>query len=657
MNRRGGLQKKFFIALLIVGILPGVAALIATYLSSIESLKHSIGNGFQEIARSTAIRIASAVDTEIDRAVRLAIVPMLIRQTVEVSNRQYAGKSDAEVRTLLAAGAARWPTAHAKSGPTPLAVAQTTAYLKDWARETQYYVRVAITDSRGAVVASTDPQMPYLNAGQDWWQAVMSGKPGTVYVSSLRLDPILNKYVFDVAVPIPSEDQVNPIGVVGLVIRRDVLMNTILPIRIGETGHGMLLDTQGTPLICPVLPPTSHLIHEALLNQLVRDEPLWAVAEDDAHGGHNSIVAAAPVRFAHRLSQSSLGGERWFAFVRQQPEETFAPIYSLLFTVGLIGFGLVVVLASLGFLVGRRIVSPILVLRREAETLRRNVAALPEPIAPAQAETTHALAEIQTGDEIEDLAQTFNALRSSLEESLRTVKTQQEELIRREKLASVGQLLAALAHDLRNPLGVIRSSAQLVLEGKQNNAVQQEVARYIIDEVDRLTHRINDFLRYARQKPPEPKPTPPETVAQAALWQWKAQGGHERIELDQQFGAQLPQISIDPDQVKEALVNLLINAREAMPGGGRLSVITRAAAGNHVEIEVADTGGGIPRSHLERIFEPFFTTKEYGTGLGLTNVKRLIEDNGGTLNVYSEEGKGSRFVLRFPAGGHTMDAP
>ena len=654
--RTGGLQKKFFIALLIVGIVPGIAALIATYLSSIDSLKHSIGSGFQEIARSTAIRIASAVDTEIDRAVRLSIVPMLIRQTVQVANRQYVDKTEAEIRTILATGAAVWPRAHPKGRPTPLAIAQTNAYLKDWARETRYYVRAAITDSRGAVVATTDSGMPYLNAEQEWWRAVISGKPGTVYVSSLRLDPALNEYVFDVSVPIPGEDQVKPIGVVGLVIRRDVLMDTVLPIRIGETGHGMLLDTQGTPLICPVLPPTSHLIHVVLLNQLARDEPLWLVADDDAHGGHNSIVGAAPVRFAHRLSPLSLGGERWFAFVRQQPEETYAPIYSLLFTVGMIGFGLVVVLASLGFLVGRRIVSPILALRREAETLQRNVAALPESTVPHGTETGPGPGYIRKGDEIEDLARTFHAMRSSLEESFRTVKAQQEELIRREKLASVGQLLAALAHDLRNPLGVIRSSAQLVIEGRQDTAVQQEVARYIIDEVDKLTHRINDFLRYARQKPPEPKQIPPESVAQAALWQWKAQGGHEKIELETRFGEHLPPVLLDPDQVKEALVNLLINAREAMPSGGRLSVTTRAAAGNQVEIEVADTGGGIAPSHLERIFEPFFTTKEYGTGLGLTNVKRLIEDNGGVLQVLSEEGKGSRFVLRFPAAGRVDES-
>src|SRR5579885_1396198 len=106
MPRTGGLQKKFFVALLIVGTLPGVVALTATYLYSISSLKRSIGSGFQEIARSTAIRIAAAVDQEVDRAVRLARVPLLIRRVVDATNRQYAGRSEAEVRMLLAARAA-----------------------------------------------------------------------------------------------------------------------------------------------------------------------------------------------------------------------------------------------------------------------------------------------------------------------------------------------------------------------------------------------------------------------------------------------------------------------------------------------------------------------------------------------------------------------
>ncbi len=653
--RSGGLQKKFFISLLIVGMVPGIVALLATYLYSTDSLKHSIGNGFQEIARSTAIRIAATVDTEIDRARRLASVPVLIRQTVQQANRDYVGKKEAEVRGLLQAKEALWR----KAGPggQPPKRAETTLFLKNWVRESGHYVRVVITDRRGALVASSDPEAPFLYAKTEWWQETAVGDSSTAYVSSLHLDPLLNEYVFEVAVPIPGEDPREPLGAVGLVVRRDVLMNTILPIRVGETGHGMLMDTEGTPLICPVLPPTAHLIPEALLNQLASDTPLWLVADDDAHGGHNSIVGAAPVRFAHKLSPLSLGGFQWFSFVRQQPEETYAPIYNLLVTVGLIGFGLVVVLSSLGFIVGRRIVGPILALRREAEAIRLEAATLPESPSALSGRSQIGPAEIRTGDEIEDLANTFQAMRSALEESVRTIKSQQEELIRREKLASVGQLLAALAHDLRNPLGVIRSSAQLVIEDQQSPTVKQEVARYIIDEVDRLTHRINDFLRYARQKPPEPKQLPAEQIAQAAIVRWKAQGGYQHLVIDQRYGADLPPVYVDPDQVKEALVNLLINAREAMPDQGQVTITSRKGQEGTVEVEVADTGCGIPKAHLGRIFEPFFTSKEYGTGLGLTNVKRLVEDNGGTIEVRSEEGKGSRFIVRLPVSQAVAPEP
>ena len=641
--RAGRLQQKFFISLLIVGILPGVAALFATYLFSIDSVKHSIGSGFQEIARSTAIRIASAVDAEIDRAERLASVPLIVREVVEGANRAYAGRSPADVQALLHTRLARWTRGGREQ--SALLSKITVSYLHDWAHENSAYLRVVIADGHGAVVASTDPDAPYLNADREWWRAAVQVHGGEAYVSTLRYVPEMNDYVFEVAVPVLGRATGRPVGAVGLVIRRDVLMNTILPIHIGETGHGMLLDTEGTPLICPVLPPTAHLIPDALVAQLARDQPLWFVADDDAHGGHNSIVGAAPVRFTHTLSPLSLGGERWFSFVRQKPEETYAPIYALLVTVGLIGFGLVVVLASLGFLVGRKIVSPIVALQREADALRRSVSALPDDGPSA---TPAPAAEVRTGDEIEALARTFYAMRSALEGSLATVKAQHEELLRREKLASVGQLLAALAHDIRNPLGVIRSSAQLILETHQPGAVKEEVARYIIEEVDRLAHRINDFLRYARQKPPEPKDVRPDSLAEGSLAQWRAQGGHEKIRVETRFDSNLRAVSVDPDQVKEAIVNLLINAREAMPEGGMVTVTTRASEPGFVELEVADTGPGIPATHLERIFEPFFTTKDYGTGLGLTNVKRLIEDNGGSLVVQSEVGKGTGFVLRFP---------
>jgi signal transduction histidine kinase len=349
------------------------------------------------------------------------------------------------------------------------------------------------------------------------------------------------------------------------------------------------------------------------------------------------------------LTSSSLGGDHWYAFVRQAPEETYAPIYALLWTVGALGLALVVTLASLGFAVGSRIVRPITSLQREAEAIRHGLDRTTSGDNPALPPAPQA--DYRTGDEIEDLARSFRAMRNTLEENLRTIKLQQHELIRREKLASVGQLLAALAHDLRNPLGVIRSSAQVILEKRQDDAVREEVARYIMEEVDKLSHRINDFLRYARQKPPDFRTIAVEDVARSALWQWQAQGGLERLRIETRFGTNLPAVRIDPEQIKEALVNLLMNAREAMPAGGRVTMTTRRGDNGFIEIEIKDTGPGIAAAHLPRIFEPFFTTKEYGTGLGLTNVKRLIEDNGGILTVASTEGTGSVFVTSLPTAG------
>ena len=205
-------------------------------------------------------------------------------------------------------------------------------------------------------------------------------------------------------------------------------------------------------------------------------------------------------------------------------------------------------------------------LQRDSEGLRHTLAMPPHntitgltPVLPR---------EYHTGDEIEDPTTSFASMRQVLEENLRTIRSQQDELIRREKLASVGQLLAALAHDLRNPLGVIRSSAQVVLDGPQEEAIRQEMARYIIDEIDKLSRRIHDFLRYARQKPPDRQVVAAEDVMRAAQRQWEAQGGRERIRVAHRFGQNLPSIQVDPEQIKEALMNLLINAREAMPEGG-----------------------------------------------------------------------------------------
>ena len=663
---RRGLQKKFVASLLIVGFAPGIVALFATYLYSTHALKNAIGDSFQQIASATAHRIETMIDDEIDGARQLAAAAMTVRASVEEANRSYRTGDPEAVRAQLQARSGQWDRSRAGSDPSlPGFVSRTTLlYLRDWsAIRAATYQNILVTDEWGALVASTESDIGFLHGNELWWSEAYGGGRGHIYLSDIY-EQAPGVYLLDIAVPVFDHTGTQAIGVVKLVLRPDKLLKAIMEIRVGERGHGMLLNTEGTPLICPVLPPEAHLINVPLMRQLLQSTPGWVVAEDDAHGGHDSIVGYAPVHFTHALSGASLGGRAWYAFVRQDPAETYAPVYTLLRTVGLIGFGMVMVLASLGFYVGRLIVRPIVMLQEQADAIRRDVRGLASAARfdRALVGTADRQVAVRTGDELESLAQAFNQMAEALHESLKTIHDQQDELLRKEKLASVGQLLAALAHDIKNPLGVIRSSAQLVLDEHQSDAVKREVAQYVIDEVDRLTHRINHFLRFARQKPPEIRPVATRVLLDAAVQEWQALGKGESITLQRHVVPDTPELMIDPDQMKEALVNLMINAREAMPQGGTLTVSAGPAGPPHppeaedrpppapmVEIRIADTGMGIGPAHLTQLFDPFFTTKEYGTGLGLTNAKRLVEDNGGHLEIHSAEGHGTEVVIRLPA--------
>ena len=654
---RRGLQKKFVASLLIVGFSPGIVALFATYLYSIQTLKTSIGSSFQQIASSTARRIEVMIDDEIDGARTIAAAPLVVRAAVDAANHSYRTDNPQAINARLLDRSARWEgyrTGVDRVMPSFINHSS-LLFLREWAFiRADNYQNILVTDERGALVASARPVVGYLHGDELWWREAFADGRGRNFVSDIY-EQSPGIWLLDIAVPVLDSAGKQAIGVVKFELRKDNLMKAIMEIKVGERGHGMLLNTEGTPLICPVLPPKAHLINDPLMHQLMQATPGWVVAEDDAHGGHNSIVGYAPIRFTHPLSESSLGGHQWYAFVRQDPNETYAPVKTLLGRVAMIGFGMVIGLASLGFFVGRLIVKPILLLQEQADAIRQSVRDLAsaDRFERMRMGTSDRRVAVRSGDELESLALAFNQMAEALDESLKRIRDQQDELVRKEKLASVGQLLAALAHDIKNPLGVIRSSAQLVLDDHQSEAVKREVAQYVIEEVDRLTNRINHFLRFARQKPPESRPVAVKVLLETALQEWRALGSGRSISEEVRIGSDVTDLMVDPDQVKEALVNLLINAREAMPQGGTLTITAdmedKSDAPATVVVRIVDTGCGISPEHLKQIFDPFFTTKDYGTGLGLTNAQRLVEQNGGQLAIHSQEGKGTEVVLRLPA--------
>jgi two-component system, NtrC family, sensor histidine kinase HydH len=223
-----------------------------------------------------------------------------------------------------------------------------------------------------------------------------------------------------------------------------------------------------------------------------------------------------------------------------------------------------------------------------------------------------------------------------------------DEKLEREKELLLEKMAPVLAHEIRNPLGSIKGAAQ-ILRSEAESAEQRNLLDVITEEVNRLNRVVTQFLDYARPHSPELKPGSINEVIEKALTLVEADSRAANIQIQWELHPNLPPVPMDREQIHRVILNIAINAIEAMPEGGTLTVrTTRIAsdAGDAVGIAIRDTGPGIPREMLRQIFTPFFTTKERGVGLGLAVCERIIRSHGGRIRVKSLPGQGTIFYIR-----------
>jgi signal transduction histidine kinase len=248
---------------------------------------------------------------------------------------------------------------------------------------------------------------------------------------------------------------------------------------------------------------------------------------------------------------------------------------------------------------------------------------------------------VTSHDEIGDLAREFDAMAGAIQE-------REQRLIRSERLATVGRMAAQITHEVRNPLASIGLYAELLGdEIAERGEEPKRLVTSIISEVDRLTEITETYLRFARLPRPKLEREDLGAIVTGVLEFSRAELSQAGIALTIDVGAELPEVAADEAQLRQALLNLVRNAREAMAAGGRLEVVVAARA-DQVVVTVADSGPGIAAAHLGQIFDPFFSTKERGTGLGLALVHQIVVEHGGRVEVDSGEGRGTRFSLSFP---------
>jgi Amt family ammonium transporter len=231
----------------------------------------------------------------------------------------------------------------------------------------------------------------------------------------------------------------------------------------------------------------------------------------------------------------------------------------------------------------------------------------------------------------------------------------QKQLFQAEKLAALGKLSAGIAHEIRNPLTSIKILIHSLADPDASDAAREKDLKVIEAEIERVNKIIRQFLDFARPRPPSLEPADARGLIAETLdlagYEIESQG----VELEREDENDLPPVAMDREQMKQVLLNLILNALQAMPRGGKLTIQTalrdfarEGAAGRAVEIRVKDTGGGIPAEIQNRIFEPFFSTKEEGIGLGLSVAQRIVEEHGGRIRVESLEGQGTAFSVLLP---------
>jgi signal transduction histidine kinase len=258
--------------------------------------------------------------------------------------------------------------------------------------------------------------------------------------------------------------------------------------------------------------------------------------------------------------------------------------------------------------------------------------------------------DVRSRDEIGDLAREFNAMAHAIEE-------REHKLIRSERLATVGRMAAHITHEIRNPLASVGLYLELLSdEVGADNPEARRLVHSLSSEVDRLSEITETYLRFVRLPKPKLEREDLGALVSSVMEFSRGELALAHIDLDLAIASGLPEVEVDESQIRQALLNLVRNAKEAMPEGGRIRVEVGTADSGWVRLAVGDSGPGISPENLGKIFDPFFSTKEKGTGLGLALVQQIVSDHGGRIEVDLPPTGGTTFAILLPSPARTEAA-
>jgi len=586
------LRAKLVLFALVLVVVPGVVVGVIGLTGAQQALRGAIGRQLAQIAHDTAAELGELLARERKKLATWA------RQ--DVMRDVLVGDVDSHV--------ARFLTSVRESEPG--------------------YVDLLCTDRAGLVVAATDPRALGMVYGDADWQQTATG--GLEYLAHPAPSAAGDARVLEFATPIPAPDASrNTIGV--LRARYDMSQATAMAARIRRSSALLRLDVQVL-----VLDAAGVVIVESLgprmrplLGQNLRAMG-WRVAQRSAVAARPRFVRDGRARALVGLAPVAAPGLGWAVLVIEPVHTGYAPVYRLqrqlillLMAVLLAGFGVAVVVAE-------HMSRPL----RELTLATQDIVRVGETRRPVP---------VRSRDEIGQLAAAFNTMASELKQA-------EDRLVEAAKFAFVGEVAAGVAHEVRTPLGILRSAAQILgrsLPPDRADAV--ELTEMIVGEVDRLDGVVAGLLEVARPREPRVEPTSLVAVLARGLDFIEHRAAEKGVMVHRLLDPRQAPAQCDPEQMYQVVLNLLVNALELLPAGGAVTVRTPGGAPGCVAFEVSDNGPGIAPDVLPRIFAPFFSLRPGGTGLGLALVQRTIQAHHGRVMVDSVVGRGTTFRVELPA--------
>ncbi len=507
---------------------------------------------------------------------------------------------------------------------------------RDFIERAPGYHQLRFIDSAGAErihVRSTEEAAPAVEtASRDFFGRIRTSGSDEIQVSKITYSEARRGYLMHWARPVFSAWN-EFVGIVVIDVDYEAIQDIVRSIQVGEEGYAFLVDRRGRSIAHPHFAPYEHGLGnypDESIDELVREMKLGGTGWKTYHyGGEGKLAAFAPI--------PGMGWSLAVTIPRGDLRKEAAQIQTSVLQVVL----LILVCAVAGVsLLSYYMLKPV-----------RSLVSATHRIAGG--DLNHEI-PVRSRDELGDLTSAFNRM-------VRNLSRIQDELVRSEKLISLGRLSAGVAHEIRNPLNAMKGAIVFLQRRRPEDALIQEYTGLVSEEIDRLNVFVTDFLTFARQSEPKRVPTDINRIILSAQELFQDQAQERNIIFRNALDPDMPPLLVDPHQMEQVIINLMVNAMDAMPEGGEIrfsSGLSREGvppeAPSKAKIVIRDQGTGIPENELKSVFDPFFSTKDTGTGLGLPLSLGLVESHGGTIRIQSRKHWGTRLTVEWPAeyAGH-----